>query len=489
MKKLQDTEYTGTLPAILQTVAGFLAGYKIWGNTGGVGNETENLFDAAIAYGNMYDSSTGVLVGDASTLTFMKNKFDSSMVGVPITISIHADDVPVTRVYIRCTIGGTNIDSKAISNGKTGTMTVTVTPTSVNDDWRITFGTGSGDLTLSRIMLNLGSTALPYEPYGYKLPITSNDTTTDIYIGDTALGKDEYVDSETGKIYRYVDGTLAPTDPPVSLPQIPTAAGETIVDYGIAALPHAAGLDGIFEYGNIDGLTWKNSVSGENDITFDTAATDTGAEYILPAGASGQYTSKSGEYRTAFTWYCVAKCPTTCHSAGQYMISDLRNGIGVEISSGWTAYSSVGGNHLVRGVDNRDFNSAEAVTNYALIAVSGDVNGMASIYVNGEKMTDSWNFNPVPSDRADTIFLGKRASGQLSGTDIDYKFLAFGTVKQTDSEIAANSQYLMTKYLGVGRPEKVELDIHGWTNMLYSIYHQGKWINSAEKKRVNGKWI
>lgn len=51
------------------------------------------------------------------------------------------------------------------------------------------------------------------------------------------------------------------------------------------------------------------------------------------------------------------------------------------------------------------------------------------------------------------------------------------------------SQYLMTKYLGVGRPEKVELDVHGWTNTLYSIYHQGKWINSAEKKRVNGKWI
>jgi hypothetical protein len=450
--------YTGTLPATLQTVAGYLLGYKVWGNTGGVGAETENLFDAATAYGNMYDSATGTLVGAASSLTAMRNKFDSSMVGVPITISIHADDVPVTRVYIRCTIGGTNVDSNSIANGKTGIMTVTVTPTSVNDDWRITFGTGAGDITLSDIMLNSGSTALPYEPYGYKLPILSNDTTTaDIYIGDTQLAKDEYVDSETGKIYRYVDGTLTPTDPPTPFPQIPTFAGETIVDYGIAALPHAAGLDGIFEYGNIGGLTWKNSVSGENDITFDTAVTDTGAEYVLPAGASGQYTSKSGEYRTAFTWYCIAKCPTTCHSAGQYMISDLGNGIGVEISSGWAAYSSAGGNHLVRGVDNRDYNSQMPVTGYALMAVAGDVNGTASIYVNGEKMTDSWNFNPVSSDGANTVFLGKRANGQLSGTDIDYKFLAFGTAKQTDAEIAANSQYLMTKYLGVGRPEKVEL--------------------------------
>lgn len=83
---------------------------------------------------------------------------------------------------------------------------------------------------------------------------------------------------------------LKAIDPPSQLPQIPTFAGETTIDYGAAALPYTTGLDGIFEYGDIDGLTWKNSVSGENDITFDTVVTDTGAEYVLPAGASGQYT-------------------------------------------------------------------------------------------------------------------------------------------------------------------------------------------------------
>jgi hypothetical protein len=33
-------------------------------------------------------------------------------------------------------------------------------------------------------MLNLDSTALPYEPYGYKLPILSNSTVTSIYLGE-----------------------------------------------------------------------------------------------------------------------------------------------------------------------------------------------------------------------------------------------------------------------------------------------------------------
>ena len=33
-------------------------------------------------------------------------------------------------------------------------------------------------------MLNSGSTALPYEPYGYKIPILSNSTTTPVYLGE-----------------------------------------------------------------------------------------------------------------------------------------------------------------------------------------------------------------------------------------------------------------------------------------------------------------
>lgn len=34
------------------------------------------------------------------------------------------------------------------------------------------------------IMLNTGSTALPYQPYGYKIPISSANTTTPIYLGE-----------------------------------------------------------------------------------------------------------------------------------------------------------------------------------------------------------------------------------------------------------------------------------------------------------------
>jgi hypothetical protein len=42
--------------------------------------------------------------------------------------------------------------------------------------------TGSANAT--KIMLNTGSTALPYESYGYKIPISSASTTTPIYLGE-----------------------------------------------------------------------------------------------------------------------------------------------------------------------------------------------------------------------------------------------------------------------------------------------------------------
>lgn len=56
-------------------------------------------------------------------------------------------------------------------------------------------------------------------------------TVTPIYIGSDPLGKDEYIDYQAGKVYRMINGTLTPTDPPVPLPALPMCNGKTIVDY------------------------------------------------------------------------------------------------------------------------------------------------------------------------------------------------------------------------------------------------------------------
>lgn len=56
-------------------------------------------------------------------------------------------------------------------------------------------------------ILNEGSTPLPYEPYGYKIPITCGGVTTNVYIGDTPLGTGQTVTgSETKVAIPTVDG-------------------------------------------------------------------------------------------------------------------------------------------------------------------------------------------------------------------------------------------------------------------------------------------
>ena len=69
-----------------------------------------------------------------------------------------------------------------------------------------------------------------YIPHGYKLPLTVTSGTeskdTDIYIGDSKLLSNDYVDYETGKIVR--NGT--PQDPPLPLPAIETFEGTNTLD-------------------------------------------------------------------------------------------------------------------------------------------------------------------------------------------------------------------------------------------------------------------
>jgi hypothetical protein len=234
--------YTGTLPTTLQTVAGYLAGYKIWGNTvqtgtptpenpimpSGCGERTGNLFSGEFSQfdnvggaGNIY---AYFYIPEDFTLTLIAK--DTHTIPVNIFFGITKDGGQATGGFTWAISQRQNVaegDKFTVESSINGyhyiSMYQKVAPVL---DWI---------LEHYYVMLNLGTAPLPYVPFGYKLPILSNDTTTDIYIGDAQLAKDEYVDS-VGKIYRYVDGTLTPTDPPAQLPKIPTFAGETTISYG-----------------------------------------------------------------------------------------------------------------------------------------------------------------------------------------------------------------------------------------------------------------
>ena len=96
----------------------------------------------------------------------------------------------------------------------------------------------SYDLSYGNIMFNVSSIALPYESYGYKIPVTitaGSTETTDIYL-DEPLAKSgnnaDYIDYATQKRHNS-DGT----ESTVILPEIAVTAGTNTLTVGTEVQP------------------------------------------------------------------------------------------------------------------------------------------------------------------------------------------------------------------------------------------------------------
>lgn len=192
-----EREYTGAVPVTITADGTPLLDYLISGNTvqsgtptpdnpimpEGTGERTGNLFDIN-ATPTKYSQSTTVTV-DGRTLTISGSWY----------IYYEIDVVPNTDYYIKWSLDYTEIEGRGtIAILTTSGQTITqqsAQPFSFNsgENQRIRVYIYSGSsapttVIISNIMLNTGSTALPYEPYGYKIPISSASTTTPVYLGE-----------------------------------------------------------------------------------------------------------------------------------------------------------------------------------------------------------------------------------------------------------------------------------------------------------------
>ena len=77
---------------------------------------------------------------------------------------------------------GASTQNNGIWNGNP--RTVTAVDGYITIAYRYYMGNEESDPRSNDVMLNTGSTALPYEPYGYKLTISSANTTTPVYLGE-----------------------------------------------------------------------------------------------------------------------------------------------------------------------------------------------------------------------------------------------------------------------------------------------------------------
>ena len=148
----------------------------------------ENLWTSGIEQGAI--STSGVFSDNANRVRSVVYNLTS---GESYTINCSQS----IRVIYAYSYDGTTLSpvAKLLDHSATGKHEATFTmPSGAN-----AIGIG--------IQNNEGSSvAIEPSDVSYKSLTTGNPTTTPIYIGSTALQKDEYVDSESGKVYRKVNG-------------------------------------------------------------------------------------------------------------------------------------------------------------------------------------------------------------------------------------------------------------------------------------------
>lgn len=173
-------EYTGTVPVTIKANGSPILAYRISGNmqqTGtpipdspimpqGTGERTGNLWDEE------YPNISGTIryiplyVGEGSFTLSTTTPYDS---GVANLFLLSGD-----------------VTSGASTPGNGAWLNHNVTVQS--DSGYITVAyrhyTNTTSPAECKTMLNTGSTALPYEPYGYKIPFLSANTTTPVYLGE-----------------------------------------------------------------------------------------------------------------------------------------------------------------------------------------------------------------------------------------------------------------------------------------------------------------
>lgn len=249
------TELTGTLPITFRSNGTALIDYRIFGTADGAGVQTENLFDyrkefddSTIIY-NTYFKYYPLQLEPNTTYTAYTNAVSSYQPLIDnyeTTFIITADEI----VFNTANGGVFQNSPRTITTRDSGIVKVGLRRYSGSEMPIYT----ESDFASADVWLNLvdGSTAPDhYIPYGYKLPLTLKSGTkskdTDIYIGDSKLGAEEYVDYEDHKVYKRTEnlfdpnlatpnsyynqyGVLTPTTENLTAsPQIPVEKGETYI--------------------------------------------------------------------------------------------------------------------------------------------------------------------------------------------------------------------------------------------------------------------
>lgn len=227
----------GIPPIVFTSKGKTLKNYRIYGNTvegESVGDKTDNLWNVEIV-----DNYSSYSNGKISPYVGRCTNIEPIVVdGNSYTLSYSS---PLNATCIVMIKNSGELISRVFKSGSK-IMIDTSGGNELYITWLISDAISITSDMIQDIMLNIGSTALPYEPYGYRVPVEINDYTATLYlpeplkmVGDEA----EYVDFEEQKQY-FADEAYAD----VTLPELTTIAGTNILSVDTQIQPSKVYVEG-----------------------------------------------------------------------------------------------------------------------------------------------------------------------------------------------------------------------------------------------------
>ena len=239
-------ETSGTVPLTINGIEKDLKSWSITGKNGtptpensvevqAVGDRTANLFDKSVASINAYPAANGTISSNPNTRTTYcvckpNTTYTISKIASKRFIVAYIKTMPAIGENYYGNISDIEATEITITTGADALFLIVFY-------YHASYDTLTESEIKNSIMVVEGSTSLPYEPYGYKIPVvTSADgtepITTPIYL-PTPLYSGEVMRS---------DGTIARSDGTTetfTAPQIPTLNGTTVIDVDTAVKPES----------------------------------------------------------------------------------------------------------------------------------------------------------------------------------------------------------------------------------------------------------
>lgn len=199
----------GVPPLTFKTNGSPLIDYTIYGNTGGVGDRTKNLFDkSSVSRGKYIDANGNEQTSTHENPSGVLNHTDFIKISADESYCISAENASMNTCAFCWYDSNKNLLSRDTFRPTVEADYVqSHTSPSTAEYLIVNFITANMDT----VQIEHGSAATDFEPYGCKIPIICGDTTTPIYLSTPLNAGDTLSKSDTGVEIPTVSGnnTLA----------------------------------------------------------------------------------------------------------------------------------------------------------------------------------------------------------------------------------------------------------------------------------------